>query len=268
MSQTPPTQGFGHSSRRLTLEFLLIGGGILVVGVLALWLISVFAESIAEDLPLSVDVAMGEAAFESLAPPSQRCTDPGPVRYVEELAKPLLEAANSPFTFQFTVVDDPAVNAFALPGGFVAVNMGLLEKATSGEEIAAVLGHELAHVTERHGTKRVARQVGSMVLLSLILGGTDFETLGLTAAGLASTAYDRDQEAAADTVSQNLLRSAGISPSGMADFFERLSKDSPDVPTFLSTHPDPGDRATSARTAASSFQATRSLPKPEGLRCR
>jgi predicted Zn-dependent protease len=263
-----PTQGFGNSPRRLAIELGVLGGGLLVVVLGLWWLASSLADIVAERLPISADRTIGEQAFGQLAPAERRCENPRATEYVKELAAPLLEADESPFEFEFVVLDDPEVNAFALPGGFVAVNRGLIEAAESGEEIAAVLAHELAHVTRRHGTKRVVRQMGTAALLSLLFGGSDLESLGYAAGALVDTAYDRDQEADADSEGQRLLRAAGISPLAMGTFFARLAaKGDPSIPTLLSTHPDPGDRSERAKAAAAGFVPTRTLPTPAGVDC-
>ena len=136
----------------------------------------------------------------------------------------LVEHAGSEFDFQFTVVESEEVNAFALPGGFVTVNMGLLQAAETGEEVAAVLAHEMTHVTHRHGMRAVLRKVGGLTLVAMIFGGTDFETLAFAMEGLASQAHSRDQERDADEGGREILMAAGIDPIGMATFFERLEQ--------------------------------------------
>jgi predicted Zn-dependent protease len=263
-----PTQGFGHSKRRIAAEISILVGGVLLVALVLWWLASGLSDWVAERLPPSADRAIGEQAFEQAAPSQRRCSNPRAVAYVERIARPLIEAAGSPFHFEFVVLNDEQVNAFALPGGFVAVNLGLLEQARSGDEVAGVLAHELSHVTLRHGTRRVVRQAGTGVLLSLLLGGTDFQSLGYAAGALVDTAYDRDQEAEADAEGERLLEAAGISPLAMSEFFARLAAQGPSLPALLSTHPDPGDRAERAAKAAQGFVATRTLPPPPtGLEC-
>jgi predicted Zn-dependent protease len=204
-----------------------------------------------------------------MAAPEQVCDHPKVVAYVESIGAVVAPHFNSPFQFRFRVVDDPSVNAFALPGGFVTVNMGLLQSAESGEEVAAVIGHELAHVVQRHGTRRVLRQLGGMAALSIVFGGTDLEVPATLLGGLANTAYDRDQETEADELGQEALIAAGVSPIGMVHFFERMAKDAALAPPqFLSTHPDPGNRAQRAQAAISNASATRQLESPRGLVCR
>jgi predicted Zn-dependent protease len=260
--------GFGHTKKRIAVEVaILIGGGLALLGIL-LWLVRSLAGLAVHWLPASFDESIGRPAWASMAPDTRRCTNPRLLEYVRGIARPLLETTKSPFEFRFTVVDDSAVNAYALPGGFVTVNTGLLDAADSGEEVAAVLAHELAHVTERHGTQRVLRQLGTVALISLVFGGGDLEKPAELAGSLASSAYDRDQEAEADRVGLATLQGAGIDPAGMARFFERVSASAgAQIPAFLSTHPDPGDRAERARAAAQAAPATTKLPAPPSLNC-
>jgi beta-barrel assembly-enhancing protease len=191
--------------------------------------------------------------------------------YLKSITDPLVEAENTDrHEFQFAIVDDPSVNAFALPGGFVTVNLGLLEKAETGEEIAGVLAHELAHVTLRHGTRRVLRQLGTFMLVNLVFGGTDIHLTAAVLTEVANTAYGRDEESDADRAGIATLRTAGVDPLGMPRFFERIAKDPINLalPTLLSTHPDPGDRAEITRQLAAGANVSRSLAPPKGLSCR
>lgn len=261
------TKGFGHSNRQISLEIVVlivgliavVGGGYAVVTLAAGALVSV--------MPTEVDVAIGEAAYGSLAPEENRCTNPKLTAYIESLAKPLIEVANAPFPFKFVVLEDESVNAFALPGGFVAVNYGLIQKAQTAEEIAGVLAHELQHALARHGLKRIARQAGAAVTVGLVLGWLDVNALGAMAAGLVSRSYDRDQEAEADRLGRQLLLDAGILPDGMALFFERLAKDGPTVPTLLSTHPGSEERARLIREGPKFEGRPRKLATPGDWPC-
>lgn len=266
--------GFGDPAHRRTMwrNLILAVGGLVFCGWLVLWLLGLLAAKLVDWVPTDFDVAIGEQNWKELAPESMHCTDPGPLAYVEELAQPLIEAANSEFEFHFVVVDDAQVNAFALPGGFITVNRGLLEAAETGEEIAAVIAHEMTHVINRHGMRAVLRRVGGMVLVSMVFGGTGFETIAWAAEGLSSQAHSRDQERDADEGGRKILMDAGIDPTGMATFFERLEAEGASMPgaaVLLSTHPNPGERAETTRKIAASFTATRKLPAPpEDLKCR
>ena len=248
-----------------------------VVGLgIFLWLVVwVLPPRMVRFVPTDMDVSIGESQWEELAPPDAQCTDPGPLAYVEELSAPIVEAADSEFEFHFVVVESEEINAFALPGGFVTVNMGLLQAAETGEEVAAVLAHELTHVTHRHGMRAVLRRVGALAVVSLVFGGTGVENLAFGAEALVNQAHSRDQERDADEGGRQLLMAAGVDPIGMATFFERLVAEYEAMPegmrkgfALLSTHPDPGERAQTTRELSAGFTATRDLPDPPAeLRC-
>jgi predicted Zn-dependent protease len=165
-------------------------------------------------------------------------------------------------------VDSQEVNAFALPGGFVTVNMGLLRAAESGEEIAAVIAHEIQHVERRHGTRRILRELGGTMVLWAVFGGTDIQAPAFLLGQAIGMKYDRDQETESDTLGLELLKKADVDPRGMASFFERLAAESPlNPPELLSTHPDPGNRAERARQAAEGHATFEALPAPTDVVC-
>ncbi|MFV8751832.1 M48 family metallopeptidase [Nannocystaceae bacterium ST9] len=264
-SPTPDGFGSDRDNRRMWRNGLIAVGSLIAACWFVIWLLGALAEWLVDWVPTDVDVALGEENWQQLAPPETHCTDPGPQAYVDELTKPLLAHAGDEFEFQFVVVESPEVNAFALPGGFVTVNMGLLDAAETGEEVAAVLGHEMTHVTERHGMRGVMRKVGGLVFVAMIFGGTDYATLAYAVEGLAGQAHSRDQERQADEGGRAMLMAAGINPIGMATFFERLEADQGELPgavALLSTHPNPGERAETTRAIAAGFVATVDLPDP------
>ena len=275
---TPPGAPQGHVSfddeqdRKKRWRNVVIGLlALIAAGWLVIWLLGALAARLVNLVPTEVDVALGEDNWQQLAPESARCSDPAALAYVEQLAAPLLAVDDSGVEFHFAVVESQDVNAFALPGGFVTVNMGLLEVAETGEEIAAVIAHEMTHVTHRHGMRAVLRRVGGLALVSMVFGGTNLEVIAYAAEGLAEQAHSRDQERDADDGGRELLMAAGIDPTGMATFFERLEAQQGSLPgaaVLLSTHPNPGERAKTTREIAASFRPTVDLPDPPpDLRC-
>jgi beta-barrel assembly-enhancing protease len=270
---TPPQGGFGHSPRRVAIEIGLVILGLVVLVFGSFRVASCMAGTLVRHVPVSADEALGEGAWDELTPAGQRCTDPATLAYVDALTGPLVAAlGESGFTFRFAVADSDEVNAFALPGGFVTINRGLIEKALSGEEIAGVIAHEIHHVTLRHGLTRVVRAAGGRVLLGLILGWSDVGTLAQYAGRLVDLSYDRDQERAADREGRALLMKAGIDPGGMGRFFGRLQAEAGaggGVADLLSTHPNHAERVRAAEEDARSFSPTVTLPAPPAeLRCR
>ena len=265
-AEHPEARGFGNR-RGLRSELVILLVLVVAVPLAVLWGARGLAESAALRLPPSMDEKLGRPSWEALRLSGQGCENPAAERYVKSVLDPLLAALGpTPFQFQLMVVNAPDVNAFALPGGFVVVNSGLLAEAETGEEIAAVLGHEISHVTLRHSTKRIAGGLGAAAALGLVLGVVDLGAPAYSLAHLSGLGYERAQEREADERGLELLARAGISPLGMATFFERLQS-SLRPPELLSTHPDPGGRAERARQAAQGFQPRVVLPAPSGVSC-
>jgi predicted Zn-dependent protease len=243
---------------------VLVGAVALVV-----WLARNAAEKFIDRVPVAVDTTLGEQSARMMGLGTTPCANPAALSYVKTVAAPLIRAlGKSQFEYTFVVVDTPDVNAFALPGGFVTVNNGLIESAETGDEIAAVLAHEIFHVERRHGTQRMLRELGATTLLSAIFGGTNVAMPAKAAHDLVSNAYDRDQEAESDRLGLALMVKAGLDPMGMSRFFERLAKSGLAPPAILSTHPDPGDRASAAAELARGARVTTTLPTPKGVKCR
>lgn len=247
---------------------MLIAAVLGVLGVLGWYGAKFVARTLVDHMPPDSERSFGKMAWESLAPEASRCTNKRTLQYVGDVLRPLLAQQPPGYRFEYTVTEDEDLNAFALPGGYITVNMGLLTKIARSEELAGVLAHELAHVTERHGTRRMATQIGTFALLSWLVGGTDVSGAAHVLANLVSTAYARDQEAEADTVGLRTLTAARLDPRGMAELFERLAREQPTLPELLSTHPDPGERAARARAVPSGADLKPLPPLPVGLSCR
>lgn len=160
---------------------------------------------------------------------------------------------NTEFTFR--VLGSPVVNAFALPGGFNYVTRGLLTHMTSEAQLAMVIGHEIAHVAARHASQQALKQqagsillIGTAVLGQELLGlpGQDILNLGGTAAQLLFLRYSRDAERESDRLGVEYAAKAGFDSAEGAAFFttlKRLSeKAGSNIPSHLSSHPDPGER--------------------------
>ena len=145
------------------------------------------------------------------------------------------------------IVDDGLVNAFAAPGGYTYLSTGLILQARTCAEIAGVLGHELGHVTERHGVRQLEGAIAAQTLADAILKeGLAKDAAVQIWAFLQSTRFSQAHENEADTVGVQIAHDAGYNPFGLADFFEKLlalekqSGGSP--PRFLSSHPATADR--------------------------
>ena len=254
-------EGFGHSRHRILIELGVLLCLVVALPVGAVYAAGRLAGALLPWVPISVDETLGKQASDALVLGHETCDDAALQQYIEALAAPLVASANGEFEFRFRIVADEAVNAFALPGGYVTVNLGLLSEAASSEEVAAVLAHELEHVLQRHSTARLLTSLGGSAVLGILLGGTDLGVPAGLVRDVMEGSYSRAQEAEADRLGIQLLERAGIDPSGMATLFERLAQSTASVPQILSSHPDPGDRAKLARQAAQGRTFTRVLPR-------
>jgi beta-barrel assembly-enhancing protease len=143
------------------------------------------------------------------------------------------------------VVSDEEVNAFALPGGFVVVHEGILNKMERHEELAALMGHELAHVQNRHSLRAITRSLSYYMLASLMFGDVSGVTAVIVdnASALRNLEYSRSLEQQADEEGLQLLRQNHLNPEGMVWLLERLQNaDGPEMLAFLSTHPNTNER--------------------------
>ncbi len=234
--------------RHWTGVVLLAGAGAVVAGLaIYAWGIPALADMAAEQMPPAWEERLGQAALESLAPPGRRCADPRRDAALDEIVARLAAAGpGSAYTFRTTVVDEPAVNAFAVPGGNLIIHLGLLQATQTPAELAGVLAHEMQHVRHRHGTKALFREISMRALLSLLVGDAGGLGQALETAGtLGELRYRRQDEETADRDGMDLIQAARIDPNGMVSFLRRLSQEESGAPrsqAYLSTHPLTGER--------------------------
>lgn len=173
-------------------------------------------------------------------------------RYINLLGDRIARQGGRNIDYTFYVVNTAAVNAFAVPGGFIYVNRGLIERTENLSELAGVLAHEIGHVEERHSVEQLERMQRANLGLSMayiLLGrrpGT-LEQAGVQVAGAAIFAgFSRSAENEADAVAVPLLVSAGINPNGLVSFFYKLLEEQQRQPStveqWFSTHPLTRDR--------------------------
>jgi predicted Zn-dependent protease len=184
--------------------------------------------------------------------------DPEIIDYFEDMVQRLSNSMPpQPFPFQVSVIRHNAVNAFAVPGGYIFIHTGLITAMNDEAEVAGVLAHEMAHVTQRHIARRIeASQVVSLLsmvgmLAGAFLGGEagGAAIIGTAAAGQAAMLnYSRADESEADQVGMNFFLAAGYRPSGMMDAFKILQRPQwrtgSEFPEYLSTHPAIANRIT------------------------
>ena len=155
---------------------------------------------------------------------------------------------NLPFTFQ--VIQDNSINAFATMGGFAYVNTGLIAAAENEAELASVIGHEIAHITERHSIKQMRNVAISQGLMSATgLDENNIVNLGVQLA--FNLPHSREAELEADQVGLINLRQAGYAPIGMITFMKKLTQKGGSPPALLSTHPATSQRVQALNQALS-----------------
>jgi hypothetical protein len=174
-------------------------------------------------------------------------------QYVQRLGERLVATipAEHSWPFQFHVIEQKEVNAFALPGGPMFVNVGTIRAADSEAQLAGVMAHEMAHVYMQHSAKQQKKSslIGGLAGIAGAIVGQLGGTWGALAqtgiqfgAGTLILKYSRSDEAQADAVGAIIMWNAGYNPTALAEFFETLEKQGSNGPQFLSDHPDPGNR--------------------------
>ncbi len=174
-------------------------------------------------------------------------------RYVESIGMRLASASQRPnLPWHFTVVDEPAVNAFALPGGYIYVTRGILPFLSTEADLAGVLGHEIGHVTARHSaqqyTKATSAGLGVQLLGIFVPEAQPLQGLTETALGVLFLKYGREDELQADRLGVDYTAKTGWNPAGVGSMLRTLARldeaggSRRGVPNWLSTHPAPADR--------------------------
>lgn len=199
----------------------------------------------------SQEVAMGKEADPQIVAEYGLYDDPEFGVFVDHLGQALAKSSQRPqLEYTFRVLDSDIINAFALPGGYVYVTRGILAHFNSEDELAGVLGHEIGHVVARHGAEQMSRQ--QLAGLGLGLGSALIKDMDefIAAAGLGVQLlflkYSRSQESESDMLGVEYSTKLGYDSHKMAGFFQTLNRMSEQsaqsLPSFMSTHPDPGDR--------------------------
>ena len=202
------------------------------------------------------EVQLGKQFSREIEKEMKIYSDPVVTAYIDQLGQHLANhSQRQNITYHFKVVNTDVVNAFAVPGGYLYVNIGLIRAAENESELAGVIGHEIGHVVGKHGVKQMTRQLGLAAVAQLALG-EDQNKLEQMVAGLAANGvlmkYSRDAEREADGHAVQEMYDAGIDPEGMATFFEKLLKLQKGKPSKLeqmfSTHPPTTERITAVRS--------------------
>jgi beta-barrel assembly-enhancing protease len=200
------------------------------------------------------DIEVGKRAALDAEKQLPLCNAPRVDAYLTELGKRLatkLPTGGVEYPFEFHCVNDKAINAFALPGGFVFVNRGAIEAADNEAQLAGVMAHELSHVALRHGTNQATKAQAAEGILGIAggifgssVGGALLTQLGAFTAGGVLLRYSRTAESQADTMGTQVLYDTGYDPRALAQFFEKLEAETKgkNPPEFFSDHPSPDRR--------------------------
>ena len=196
--------------------------------------------------------------------------NPGLQTYVQSKGTEMGKISHRPnLEYHVKVVDSPVVNAFAVPGGYIYLTRGILAQLNNEAELMGVLGHEMGHVAARHSVSRQTKQqLGTLLLIGGMVASDKFAQYAeyaMQGMQLLYLRFSRDDERMADRLGIEYSSKLGYDAHKMADFFLVLQKMSMaetegGVPTWMSTHPDPGDRVTAVNNKATQWQDSLKLP--------
>lgn len=261
-----------HKTNKL--KVFLIGHLLIIVLAASATVVNSYAYNLPEmgsstELTLSQqdEKLLGEYIYQDINKQLPLVRNPFLDSYIQQLGDRLLSNSNTQYKdFKFFIIDSPIINAFALPGGYIAVNKGLITTADSEDEVAAVLAHEIAHVTQRHIARSIENQkqvqlpmIAGVVAGALLAAYSPELGQSIIAGSMAASTqsiinYTRSNEAEADRVGIYTLANSGYKPTSMAGFFNKLQQhsyaDNDMYPEYLRTHPVNKSRITDARNRA------------------
>lgn len=207
---------------------------------------------------LQREIAMGKQAAMEVEKTAKLINDPVVTEYVNRVGQNLVRNSDAKVPFTIKVIDSDEINAFALPGGFFYVNSGLILRADEEAELAGVMGHEIAHVAARHGTKTATKgelmQLATIPVMILVpygwAGYGIYEGLNL-AIPMSYLKFTRDAEKEADYLGLQYMYKAGYDPNAFVSFFEKIEAEERrhpgSIPKIFSTHPPTPDRVQKAQ---------------------
>ncbi len=230
---------------------------------------------------ISLEQAVGDDYMRQLRAVAPIVNDAEINDYIQHLGFKLVENNHDAQDrrFSFFIIEENSINAFALPGGYIGINTGLITQSDNESELASVLAHEVAHVTQRHLARRIELQnqlslpsLAAFAAAILIAASSDNADTGIGALvgaqGLAQQAiinHTRSNEAEADRIGIATLYNAGFDPQGAISFFEKMQQSSRyylQAPEFLRTHPLSRSRITDARLRAKNYQRSNVQSRP------
>ena len=209
------------------------------------------------------EIALGAQSHPSVVATMGLYDDPKLQNFINEKGKAMGAISHRPdLPYQFHIVDSPVVNAFAVPGGYVYFTRGIMAHFNNSAEFAGVLGHEIGHITARHSARQQTSQIlGTVGLMAGMIVSEQFRQMGdqaMQGLQMLMLSYSRAHESESDKIGVGYSGKIGYDARQMAQFFgtlKRLSdKSGQSIPTFMSTHPDPGDRQTNVNQMAQEYQ--------------
>jgi predicted Zn-dependent protease len=226
-------------------------------------------------LSVQDEIQIGRDAQAELLRELPQVRDPAVRNYVSSLGRELAShASGAEYPYTFSTADYKELNAFALPGGPIWINRGVLDAADSEAQVAGVLAHEIAHVAGRHSARQITKSLwttGILYVVGMMANDSDdwraqaVNVAAMVTAGTVTMKFSRNDEKAADRDGVRLLEQAGYDPRGLLEFMEMLDAQqarSPNaVARFFATHPAPHDRVRSLTALVASSGGRRDSPE-------
>jgi beta-barrel assembly-enhancing protease len=247
-----------RTRKRIAAAILLSIFCLLIGGIVSLVMFKDrLVKAAAGTLPVEWEIKLGDKLYDQVASGKRMVEDPEVQAQLKKITDPLLAGIkNSRYPMKFHIVEDPTLNAFAIPGGNVVIHSGLLLAADRPEEVAGVLAHEIAHVTQRHSFRGVISSLGLFIVLQAFIGDASslLAVIANNGAFLVDRKFSRDFEREADDTGWSYLVQANVNPRGMIDFFQKMEAEErkmmEKLPTggaetalsIISTHPGTQER--------------------------
>ncbi|MCI5145113.1 MAG: hypothetical protein D3923_06175 [Candidatus Electrothrix sp. AR3] len=237
---------------------LLLGviAGLITLTLLLFLSYDALISAVVQKFPYSWEEKVGKKLYSLVTLDTKKLDDATLTAELHKIIDPIIDVVDEDMQFSFMVAENSEANAFALPGGNIVIYTGLLQQATSAEEVAGVIAHEIAHVTCRHHMRGLLKKAGLVLAVQMALGDVSALAVVIAEYGttLANLSYSRSFENEADQIGWSYLEKAQIDPQGMIRFFEGLMKgrnervrDLENSLTIFSTHPALEKRITMLR---------------------
>ncbi len=268
MAGLPQVQALASGRRKVNagraLGWSLMGLFVLLPLLLLLvffWQADRIAGWVTDQIPVKQEIALGRQSFEQMKSQLKLLESGAAHDAVQQIGQRLTQGSR--YSYEFHVVDDDTLNAFALPGGVVVVHDGLINATHRPEELAGVLAHEVQHVELRHSLKGLVKNAGLTVLWAWLTGDVGSTLAGQAARQLTSLKFSRDAETQADHHGFDTLVAKGIDPAGMPAFFKIMADKAADAPVaFMSTHPLSTEREAALAARMQEVQGRAFAPLP------